>query len=129
MIAACAAVAGFVEVDQPRASPAHRADIWGQFATPSKNIRCVVERNPQPPIDWGITCQVVSDRFQLFMTASNPVRRLSFTRALDPPRQTIAYGTTRRLGPFRCSSQVVGLRCWNSSGRGWFLARGKHTVK
>jgi hypothetical protein len=35
----------------------------------------------------------------------------------------LAYGKTWRRSSFTCKSKMAGLRCWNSSGHGFFLSR------
>lgn len=112
----------------------HRADargtdVWAAFSTPSKNVRCVVERNPQPPIGWAIACQVVSDRAQFSMKAQGRVTRMTYATAFPVTGQMLAYGKSRVIGPFRCTSSALGLKCRNSAERGWDLARGKHVVR
>jgi hypothetical protein len=35
----------------------------------------------------------------------------------------LSYGSVWERGPFTCRSRVVGLRCTNSEGHGFFLSR------
>ena len=37
----------------------------------------------------------------------------------------LGYGTTRRAGPFRCTSSVAWLTCTNGSGRGFAISRNR----
>jgi hypothetical protein len=37
----------------------------------------------------------------------------------------VAYGRTWKRRGFRCNVRRVGLRCWNASGRGFFLSRAR----
>ena len=43
--------------------------------------------------------------------------------ARDPSAPVLAYGRTRRLGPYTCTSKTSGLTCRNSAGHGWTLSR------
>jgi uncharacterized protein DUF6636 len=42
---------------------------------------------------------------------------------LNPKAKVLAYGHTRRLGPFRCTSRTTGLRCTSRAGHGFELSR------
>jgi hypothetical protein len=105
------------------------------IATPSGNIGCIaaggvlrcdvrVSRAPVPPrpasceFDWG-------NAFE--MTPRGRARRLCASDTALPGRGTghrvLAYGRSRRIGPFRCASARVGLTCRNRAGHGWFLSR------
>jgi hypothetical protein len=104
-----------------------QSDIAGSFWTPSKNIRCVAERNPQPPINWALSCQVVSTRSQVTMAARGAPVRVPYTffstRLLS--FATLAYGARMVIGPFVCRSRPDGLTCTNTTGGGWALSRSK----
>ena len=43
--------------------------------------------------------------------------------ARDPRAPALAYGRTRHLGPYTCTSRTSGLTCRNSAGHGWTLSR------
>lgn len=41
----------------------------------------------------------------------------------DSHAAVLRYGTTRRFGPFKCTSKTTGLRCSNRSAHGFVLNR------
>jgi hypothetical protein len=48
--------------------------------------------------------------------------------ARDPRAAVLAYGATRRYGPYACTSRPDGLRCRNQRGHGWLLSRRQQRV-
>lgn len=119
--------------------PAATAATPPFFQTPSRNIGCIFVAGlgaldkpylrcdigsglrPLPPkpkscdLDWGYG-------FAMFAAG----RAKSFCAgdtAKDPKAPVLDYGRTWRKGPFTCVSRSIGLRCANSSGRGFFLSR------
>jgi hypothetical protein len=108
------------------------------FRTPSGNIGCAYEHfsiapvdlrcdirtgvRPLPPrpksctLDWGVGYVMRQRGPAHVLCASDTVA--------DPKAKVLAYGTTRQLGVFVCSSSTAGLRCVNSTGNGFFLSRG-----
>jgi hypothetical protein len=42
---------------------------------------------------------------------------------LDPQAPVLAYGKTRRYGPFTCTAKTSGLRCTTRAGHGFVLSR------
>jgi Family of unknown function (DUF6636) len=40
-----------------------------------------------------------------------------------PAYRALAYGQSRQLGPFTCSSRVTGVTCRNRTGHGLFISR------
>ena len=48
--------------------------------------------------------------------------------ALDPSAPVLAYGVTRRFGPYTCTSRPSGLRCTNAAGHGWLLSRQRQAL-
>jgi hypothetical protein len=106
-----------------------------QFATPSRTIGCLVASGtlrcdilrtaaPPPPapasceFDWGNA---------VAMEGRGRARRICHSDTVLPsPGQAVrilAYGTTIRLGAFRCTSRRTGLICRNRSRHGWLLSR------
>lgn len=58
------------------------------------------------------------------MSARGRARILCATdSALDPNAPALAYGSTRHLGPYTCTSKTSGLTCRNRAGHGWTLSR------
>jgi len=126
VVAALVALAG-------QASAAFRI---AHFRTPSGNIqcgyisggsfptelRCEIRSGvkPLPPkprsceFDWG---------GGFFLSPAGPARVLCISDTIQVPNPPVLpYGTTRQLGPYRCSSSTAGLRCTNTSGYGFFLS-------
>lgn len=102
------------------------ADIAAALKTPSGNIRCVAERNPQGKTDWGLVCQVNSAHRRVFMKATGKTRIIPGLAPDDSDivfYSTLSYGKTKRVGPFTCVSTRHYLKCQNRSGHGWRLSR------
>jgi hypothetical protein len=131
MLAAVAAVAAGLP------TPAGTVDFLF-FRTPSHNVACVrgtargnvylrcdilsglrprVARPRGCRLDWG---------FGYTMSAAGrAVVTCAGDSTNEPGARVIPYGTTWRLGPFRCTSRRVGLRCRNAGGHGFFLSRAR----
>ena len=108
------------------------------FRTPSHNVACVVGTGhrgaylrcdilsglrPRPArphgcrLDWG---------FGYTMNArGRPLVTCAGDSANEPGARVVPYGATLRLGPFRCTSRRVGLRCRNADDHGFFLSRAR----
>jgi len=107
------------------------------FRMPSGNIYCAYEHydfapiglrcdiltgvKPLPPkpkycdVDWGVG---------FTMSQRGPAHVLcAGDTVADRKAPVLAYGTTRRFGPFSCSSSTAGLRCVNSTGDGFFMSK------
>lgn len=115
-------------------TPADAASAY--FETPSRNIacawfsgyggvlRCEIRSllRPMPPrpascdVDWAYGISIGRTGRARVLCAGDTIRRTGNVRVL-------AYGTTWRRGGFRCASAVIGLRCTNASGHGFFLSR------
>jgi hypothetical protein len=119
--------------------PAAPAATSPFFQTPSRNIGCIYVAGlgapdkpylrcdigsglrPLPPrpracdLDWGYG-------YAMFATGRAGTFCAGDT-AKDPKAPVLGYGRTWRKGPFTCVSRSIGLRCRNTSGRGFFLSR------
>lgn len=101
------------------------------FLTPSKNIACLLRRqalrcdifsglNPEPikfpcPVDWtGAYIDSLVD--------AGPV--CAGDTVLDPEAAVLEYGQTWSRGDLTCESASSGLRCVDTVGNGFTLARG-----
>jgi hypothetical protein len=106
------------------------------FKTPSRNVACLkgtaqnraylrcdilsgLRPRPSRPrgcmLDWGFGYSMSATGRALVTCAGDSTN--------DPSARIIPYGATWKLGPFRCASRKVGLRCTNASGHGFFLSR------
>ncbi len=116
------------------APSAQAADIVRSFSTPSRNIGCTFSRfdgvwrarcdvfshtwrAPARPascdFDWGSAMRMGRTTRPRFLCVSDAAGGSSI----------LAYGRTRRIGPFTCRSLQSGLRCTNAAGHGWKLSK------
>ena len=106
------------------------------FQTPSKKIACMYSRGGGEPA--SLRCDVADpahrpkrpkscelDYGSAFgLTATGRARRLcAGDTVLNPQAKVLAYGRTRHLGPFACTSRASGLRCTTKAGHGFDLSR------
>jgi hypothetical protein len=112
------------------------------FRTPSGNIGCLYTP-ASGSSSVGLRCDLLS--------VAHPPRRprscrLSYGRAftlsgtgrarracvgdtvLDPGARAIPYGTTRRFGPFTCTSRESGLTCRSRYHHGFTLAKARQRL-
>jgi hypothetical protein len=115
----------------PAAGATTKAARIQTFRTPSGHIgcaydttmlRCDVDDVADPAarprscdLDYGSAFAV---------TKTGRARRLCVgDTAMDPDARVLAYGRTRRYGPFTCTSRTTGLRCTTAAGHGFTLSR------
>ena len=112
------------------------ADQLVFFKTPSRNVACLkataqqraylrcdilsgLRPRPARPrgcnLDWGFGFTLGATGRAVVTCAGDSTN--------EPGARIIPYGATWKLGPFRCASRQVGLRCTNASGHGFFLSR------
>jgi hypothetical protein len=99
------------------------------FRTPSHNIVCVYSSKGGP--GPYLRCDVLSlnDVGFTLDRRHRGKRRHVTDSANDPRSKTIPYGTSRRFGPFTCTSRTTGLTCrGRRSGHGFFLSRAAQRV-
>jgi hypothetical protein len=106
------------------------------FQTPSKQIACVYARGEGEPsrlrcdvaepvappkrpasceLDWG---------HAFGLGVKSKARRLcAGDTVLDPKAPVLAYGKTKRYGPYTCTARTSGLRCGTRAGHGFVLSR------
>ena len=111
-------------------------DTFITFQTPSHTIGCgysraggegpflrcdlaAVSHRPKRPrsceLDYGLA---------FGLGEAGPGRRLCVGDTVrDPAAKVLAYGHTRRLGPFTCIARTTGLRCTTGTGHGFELSR------
>ena len=109
------------------ASPA--AATTRHFRTPSHNIVCLYSSKGGPG-PW-LRCDVLSLNDTGFrLDRRHRGRRIHVTDTVNDTRApVIPYGTSRRFGPFRCTSRRAGLTCRSrTSGHGFFLSRARQRV-
>jgi hypothetical protein len=107
-------------------------DVGQFFYSPSRNIGCVIsaesvgcaaneysyEPPPQPAgceLEWGRSVGV---------TATGPGKFTCIGGLLAPPDSpTLEYGRSTSAGEISCDSSEAGIRCENTGGHGFLLAR------
>jgi hypothetical protein len=63
------------------------------------------------------------------LTARGRGRAICVTDSTNVPGASVLrYGTSRRFGAITCTSRTTGLRCYNTRGHGFFLARNRQLV-
>lgn len=123
------------------ASAASGRDVLVSFVMPSHRIGCMDTDGGGTPT--FLRCDVLDvdhpaarpascklDYGHAFgLTARGRARRLCVgDTAVDPRAKVLAYGRSRRLGPFRCTSRRTGLRCTNAAGHGFALSRAQQRL-
>ena len=113
------------------AAPAHA--LFKQFRTPSSKIGCYYSTGPT-----FLRCDTAyptsftnkkhgreGDYGQAFgMTRRGKANAIcAGDTALAPDSAAIPYGTSRRFGPYKCTSRQSGLTCTNAAHHGWTLSR------
>jgi hypothetical protein len=92
------------------------------FQMPSKKIVCRI-------YDEGTGLVIRCDLFFLNdravrMTRHGKARLIHVTDTIgDPKAPVLAYGRTKRVGPFTCTSRRTGLSCHNRNGHGFTVSR------
>jgi hypothetical protein len=114
------------------AAPAH---AFTNFRTPSKLIYCAYGKGPSylRCDTWyrtrfsGTKSCVEGYYGEAFgMNKRGAAQPLCVSDSVyDAHARVLRYGTTRRFGPFTCTSRRTGLTCRNRSGHGWTLSRQK----
>jgi hypothetical protein len=99
------------------------------FQTPSKRIFCLYSSSGGPGPYIRCDTSFLNDvGFRL--DRRHRARRIKVTDSVaDRKAPVLRYGTSRRFGPFRCSSRRTGLTCKSQrSGHGFTLSREKQSV-
>jgi hypothetical protein len=120
-VAASASLVGFQ-------TPSHKiACVYSHFSGDRPALRCDVAdvaapaRRPQScDLDYGSA---------FGLGATGKAKRLcAGDTVLDPKAKVLAYGRSRTLGPFTCTSRTSGLRCATHAGHGFELSRAKQRL-
>ena len=97
------------------------------FQMPSKKIVCRAYDEGQGLV---IRCDLffLNDR-AVRMTRHGKARLIHVTDTIgDPKAPVLAYGRTKRVGPFTCTSRRTGLSCDNRNGHGFTVSRERQSV-
>ena len=99
------------------------------FHSPSRNVSCElsVER---PEIGTTAFCWTLHPPRCVILEADGRTRAPRNCLIGNPPENafTLRYGRSVRLGPFRCTSRRVGMRCVvPSNGHGFLISRRRLT--
>lgn len=111
------------------------------FVMPSGNIYCVLigkkqnmlrceigsRLNPLPPQPYRGYCEFDWGAGLLLPRYSKP-EILCISDTIAGSHDTLNYGKTWQNAGFKCLSQKAGLKCTNSSGRGFFMSREKWLI-
>jgi hypothetical protein len=123
MRVALALTLGFL-VAPAAAFPAAAGAKVSYFRTPSHNIVCIYASSGGPGA--YVRCDLLSSNDTAFIVRRHRRgRRIHVTDSANDPRsKTLAYGSSRHLGPFTCTSRTSGLTCRNRrNGHGFFVSR------
>jgi hypothetical protein len=114
------------------AAPAASA-VYQPFRTPSGNIGCYYSTGPaflrcDTAYDTSFTgkrsCPNGDYGRAFGMSPRGHARALCVgDTALNRQAPAIAYGHSKRFGPYSCTSRTSGLTCHNRAGHGWTLSR------
>lgn len=85
-------------------------------------VRCDIRTGLKPRVkkpkgchyDWGSTLE---------LRATGKAFAGCVSDAISPVKQTLAYGSSLRRGPFICRSARAGLTCRNKQNHGFFLSK------
>jgi hypothetical protein len=96
--------------------------MYQHFSVMEPELRCDVDEVAHP-VKRPASCDL--DYGSAFgLSAKGRAQRLCVGDTVrDPKAKILKYGTTRRFGPFTCTSQQTGLRCTTKAGHGFVLSR------
>jgi hypothetical protein len=94
------------------------------FQTPSKRIVCIYATSTGEPAFVRCDLRFLNDR-AVILEAGRRARKIKVTDAVgDPSSPVLAYGRSRTLGRFTCTSRTTGLTCRDRrSGHGFEVSR------
>jgi uncharacterized protein DUF6636 len=122
------------------AASAHAQSTPAGFQSPSKNITCqyfaddkqntlrcdisAMETKPRRPADCELD---YGGAFQ--MDAKGPAARICHgDTVMDPRLPVLGYGEVWQRGGFTCTSEQIGVTCFNAERRGFSLSRAKQDI-
>ena len=96
------------------------------FQMPSRNIVCLYRSSGGPgPL---LRCDMRSLNDTAFtLDRRHRGKRVHVTDAV-PAGRVLAYGSSLKLGPIKCTSRRSGLTCRNGSNHGFALSRARQRV-
>jgi hypothetical protein len=95
------------------------------FLSPSRNISCEIDYQRDPGIPDETYCQTMSPPQSARLSADGVVTNCVGSSCLGNAgvrTPTLGYGESTGIGPFSCQSQVNGVTCSVSSGRGFIIS-------
>ena len=108
------------------------------FRTPSKLVYCAYTTGPtflrcdtryRTRFSGTKECREGDFGQGFGMTRTGRGRALCISDSVfDERARVLRYGTSRRFGPFKCTSRTTGLTCRNARGHGWTLSRQRQRV-
>jgi hypothetical protein len=116
----------------PRASTGSHvlSGSWNKwFSSPSGNIQCSAYKVPKGAPAWGeswVTCQTLQPARTAMVDndGKTTLCRYSFCVFKRRVSSALPYGSPLRVGKFRCTSSVTGMRCSESTtGHGFTISR------
>ena len=111
------------------ASPSVAASTLSFFKTPSKHIACLYSTGDGFPTQLRCDATFLNDASYGLKTHGKGYRFRASDSVSSPKAKTLSYGTSRRFGPFTCTSQTAGLTCTSRSSRhGFFLSKQRQSV-
>jgi hypothetical protein len=95
-----------------------------EFLSPSSNISCEITYSPGAP-ESSAYCETNSPTQSVTMTADGTLKTCSgpecgSNAGVGTP--TLAYGDSTGVGPFLCTSTVMGMVCTATGGKGFKIA-------
>jgi len=99
------------------------------FQTPSHKIACLYDSKGGPGPHIRCDALFLND-VAFFLDCSHKGKRRHATDTVaEPNAKVLAYGTSKRLGPFSCASRRTFLKCKSrESGHGFKLSRQSQKV-
>ena len=99
---------------------------YGEFLSPTGNIDCSISAGAshQPPTEQ-VFCATLKPPQSVTMDGSGSLKKCSGPGCGgngQPGAPTLAYGTGTGAGPFLCVSEVTGMTCTVTGGKGFTLS-------
>jgi len=105
------------------ASPLESATLNGAFLSPTKNIACLIDVTA----NQLVRCATFSPPRLVTMTATGSLTTCSGNQCElgnpSPDTPTLAYAAATGAGPFQCWSNVSGVTCTVTGGKGFTISR------